>query len=128
MALWRTVIAAVAQLPARFPDLHAPIDTMSGGQRQVVAISKAAFWGKRLLLLDEPTAALGVKESAGVLDMISHAATRGDMGMIVIAHNLQHVMHVCTRVLVMRQGSLAADLRVADTTAEEVVAYITGAR
>ena len=65
---------AVAQLPARFPDLDAPIDTMSGGQRQVVAISKASFWGRRLLLLDEPTAALGVQESAGVLEMVTHAA------------------------------------------------------
>jgi simple sugar transport system ATP-binding protein len=120
--------AAIAQLPARFPDLEAAIDTMSGGQRQVVAISKANFWGRRLLLLDEPTAALGVQESAGVLEMISHAAARGDMGMLVIAHNLQHVMAVCTRVLVLRRGMLVADLVVARTNAEEVVGYITGAR
>lgn len=90
-------------MPARFPDLGAPIDNMSGGQRQVVAISKAAFWGRRLLLLDEPTAALGVKESAGVMEMISHIAGRGDMAILVIAHNLQHIFSVCTRVLVMRR-------------------------
>ena len=63
-----------------------------------------------------------------MLEMISHAAQQGDMGMIVIAHNLQHVMGVCTRVLVMRRGMLVADLMAAETTAEEVVAYITGAR
>jgi ABC-type sugar transport system ATPase subunit len=119
---------AVAQLPARFPDLDAPIDNMSGGQRQVVAISKAAFWGRRLLLLDEPTAALGVQESAGVLEMISHTAARGDMAMLVIAHNLAHVFSVCTRVLVLRRGSLVADLDAKATTAEEIVAYITGAK
>jgi ABC-type sugar transport system ATPase subunit len=124
----RAARAAIAQVPARFPDLEAPIDTMSGGQRQAVAISKAAFWGRTLLLLDEPTAALGVKESAGVLEMIGHAATQGDMGMIVIAHNLQHIFHVASRVLVMRQGRLVADLRRDDTSPEEVVAYITGAR
>jgi ABC-type sugar transport system ATPase subunit len=119
---------AIGQLPARFPDLDAPIDTMSGGQRQVVAIAKAAFWGRRLLLLDEPTAALGVQESAGVLDMIAHAAARGDMAMIVIAHNLQHVFQVCSRVLVLRRGRLVADLLRTQTSPEEVVAYITGAR
>lgn len=123
-----TARAAVAQLPARFPDLEAPIDSMSGGQRQVVAISKAAFWGRRLLLLDEPTAALGVQESAGVLEMIRHTASRGDMAILVIAHNLEHVFSVCTRVLVMRQGSLVADLPSGQTTAEEIVGYITGAR
>ncbi len=120
--------AAVARLPARFPDLDAPIDNMSGGQRQIVAISKAAFWGRRLLLLDEPTAALGVQESAGVLEMISHTAARGDMAIVVIAHNLQHIFSMCTRVLVLRRGSVVADLQAAQTTPEEVVAYITGAR
>jgi ABC-type sugar transport system ATPase subunit len=123
-----TAREAIAQLPARFPDLDAPIDNMSGGQRQIVAISKAAFWGGRLLLLDEPTAALGVRESVGVLQMISHTATRADMAILVIAHNLQHIFSVCTRVLVLRRGSMVADLKVNETTAEEVVAYITGAK
>jgi ABC-type sugar transport system ATPase subunit len=119
---------AVAQLPARFPDLEAPIETMSGGQRQVVAISKAAFWGRRLLLLDEPTAALGVKESAGVLEMVAHTASRGDMAILVIAHNLEHIFSVCTRILVMRRGSLVADLSIEDASPEVVVAYMTGAQ
>jgi ABC-type sugar transport system ATPase subunit len=119
---------AIARLPARFPDLDAPIDNMSGGQRQIVAISKAAFWGRRLLLLDEPTAALGARESAGVLDMISHIASRGDIALLMIAHNLQHIFSVCSRVLVLRRGSMVADLKTEATTAERVVAYITGAR
>jgi ABC-type sugar transport system ATPase subunit len=119
---------AVAKLPAKFPDLDAPIDTMSGGQRQVVAISKAAFWARRLMLLDEPTAALGVQESAGVLDMVRHTAARGDIAMLVIAHNLEHIFSVCSRILVMRRGSLVANLEVGVTTGEEVVAYITGAK
>lgn len=119
---------AISQLPAKFPDLDASIDTMSGGQRQAVAISKAAFWGRKLLLLDEPTAALGVKESAGVLEMIGHAATQGDMGMIVVAHNMQHIFKVCTRLIVLRQGRLVADLKADETDPEETVAYITGAK
>ena len=105
-----------------------PIDNMSGGQRQVVAISKAAFWGRRLLLLDEPTAALGIRSRLGSWTMISHTAKRGDIAMLVIAHNLQHIFSVCTRVLVLRRGSMVADLKTGDTTPEEVVAYITGAR
>ena len=124
----RPARAAIAQLPARFPNLSAPIDNMSGGQRQIVAISKAAFWGRRLLLLDEPTAALGVKESAGVMDMITHTTRRGDIGIVVIAHNLQHVFSVCSRILVLRRGSVVADLMKGETTGEEVVAYITGAK
>jgi ABC-type sugar transport system ATPase subunit len=124
----RTAREAIARLPARFPDLEAPIETMSGGQRQAVAISKAAFWGRKLLLLDEPTAALGVSESAGVLEMIGHAAQGGDMGMLVIAPILKHIFGVCSRVLVLRQGRLVADLPLDATNPEEVVGYITGAR
>jgi ABC-type sugar transport system ATPase subunit len=119
---------AISQLPSSFPDLDASVDTMSGGQRQAVAISKAAFWGRKLVLLDEPTAALGVKESAGVLEMIGHAAEQGEMGMIVIAHNIVHVFEVCTRIIVLRQGRLVADLRTAETDPDEVVGYITGSR
>ena len=117
----------VGEIPAKFPNLDAAVETMSGGQRQIVALAKAAFWGGRLLLLDEPTAALGVQESAGVLDMINELAGE-DRAMIVIAHNLQHIWSVCTRILVLRRGHLVADLDKAATTAEEVVAYITGAR
>ena len=124
----RQARAAISQLPARFPDMDAPIDTMSGGQRQIVAISKAAFWGRRLLLLDEPTAALGVQELAAVLEMVNHAAASGDMAILVIAHNLEHIFSICTRVLVMRRGSLVADLPVEGASAENVVAYITGAK
>jgi ABC-type sugar transport system ATPase subunit len=100
---------------------------MSGGQRQTVAIAKAAFWGGRLLLLDEPTAALGIRESAGVLHMITHLVAENRMAMIIISHNIEHVWAVCSRVLVLRQGMLAADRAKASTTKEEVVGYITGA-
>ena len=117
----------VGEIPAKFPNFDAAVETMSGGQRQIVAIAKAAFWGGRLLLLDEPTAALGVQESAGVLDTINELGN-DDRAMIVIAHNLQHVWSVCTRILVLRRGYLVADLQKDATTATEVVAYITGAR
>ncbi len=120
--------ASIEQIAAKFPDLAAAVETMSGGQRQIVAIAKAAFWGGRLLLLDEPTAALGVQESASVLELIRGLAADSNRAMIMIAHNLQHIWSVCTRILVLRRGSLAADLQREETTPEEVVAYITGVR
>ena len=119
--------AGLARLPARFPNTRAAIETMSGGQRQAVAMAKAAFWGGRLLLLDEPTAALGIRESAGVLEMITHLVSEGRMAMIIISHNIEHVWTVCSRILVLRQGRLVADLDRTSTTKEQVVGYITGA-
>lgn len=118
---------ALSRLPTHFPNARAAIETMSGGQRQAVAIARAAFWGGRLLLLDEPTAALGVKEAAGVLAMIGHLVADNKMAMIVISHNIEHVWSVCTRMLVLRQGRLVADVLRDDTTKEGIVAYITGA-
>lgn len=118
---------AIDRLPTHFPDIGAAIETMSGGQRQVVAIARAAFWGGRLLLLDEPTAALGVKEAAGVLAMIGALVSGKHMAMIVVSHNIEHVWRVCSRILVLRQGRLVADLDIATTTREQVVSYITGA-
>lgn len=118
---------ALARLPTSFPNAQARIETMSGGQRQAVAIARSAFWGGRLLLLDEPTAALGVKESAGVLEMIGHLVADNEMAMIVISHNIEHVWEVCTRMLVLRQGRLVMDVRREDTTKEGIVGRITGA-
>jgi len=104
-----------------------PVERMSGGQRQLVAIARAAFWGGKLLLLDEPTAALGVRESREVLELIARLAGRG-LTIVMVTHNLEHLWQVCTRVIVMRRGRKAADMICKETTMDEVVAYITGAR
>jgi ABC-type sugar transport system ATPase subunit len=104
-----------------------PVERMSGGQRQLVAIARGAFWGSKLLLLDEPTAALGVRESREVLDLIGRLSRQG-LTIIMVTHNLEHLWQVCNRVVVMRRGRKAADMASSDTNMEEVVAYITGAR
>ena len=119
--------AALSRIPARFPDLDAPIKTMSGGQRQVVAMARGAFWEGRLLLLDEPTAALGVRESESVIAMIKALITERAEAMVVISHNMEHVWSVCDRILILRRGTLVADLQKADTDRSEVVSYIVGA-
>jgi ABC-type sugar transport system ATPase subunit len=104
-----------------------PVDRMSGGQRQLAAIARAAFWGSKLLLLDEPTAALGVRESREVLDLISRLSGRGTT-ILMVTHNLEHLWSVCNRVVVLRRGSKVADMRSDNTTMDEVVTYITGAK
>lgn len=118
---------AIKELPARFPDLDAPIRTMSGGQRQVVAMTRGAFWDARLLLLDEPTAALGVRESESVLEMIRALIRQRAEALVVISHNMEHVWSVCDRLLILRRGGLVADLRKEETDRSEVVGYIVGA-
>jgi ABC-type sugar transport system ATPase subunit len=104
-----------------------PVDRMSGGQRQLAAISRGAFWGSKLLLLDEPTAALGVRESREVLSLIGRLSARG-LTILMVTHNLEHLWSVCNRVVVMRRGAKVADMASGGTTMDEVVAYITGAK
>lgn len=117
----------VESLHIRIPGLTTDeIGRMSGGQRQAVAIARAAYWGKKLMLLDEPTAALGVRESAEVNSLIIRMGKTG-LPMLVISHNLEHVWEVCDRIIVLRQGRKAAELVKSETTPEEVVGYITGA-
>ncbi len=118
---------AIRKLHIRIPGLASNlIGEMSGGQRQAVAIARAAFWNSKLLLLDEPTAALGVAESAEVARLIADMAGRG-MSMLIISHNMQEVWALCDRIVVLRQGHHAATLVKTETTPERVVGYITGA-
>jgi ABC-type sugar transport system ATPase subunit len=107
------------------PPLYTPISALSGGQRQAVAVSRAA-WGSRIVLMDEPTAALGVKEAGKVLDLI-HRMKEVGTSVVVIAHNLDHVFSVADRVVVMRMGQVVGTRERADTGKEDIVALITGA-
>lgn len=122
----RQAMDAIQEFNAKFPDLEATVETMSGGQRQIVAMTRGAFWGKSLLLLDEPTAALGVQESKSVLDVIERFRDQNQMSLLIISHNLEHVWQVCDRILVLRGGVLVADLVKNDVTKSDVVAHITG--
>lgn len=102
------------------------IASLSGGQRQAVAICRAVLWGSRVVVLDEPTAALGVAQTRQVLDLISRLRQRG-LAVILISHNLYDVFEVADRIFVLRLGRRAAVLRTSETTPEHVVAEITGA-
>ena len=98
---------------------------LSGGQRQAVAIARSLLGDPKLVMLDEPTAALGIVQTAQILKLIERLRDRG-LGVIVISHNLANVFEVADRIAVLRLGRLAASFRADDTTREQVVASITG--
>jgi D-xylose transport system ATP-binding protein len=104
-----------------------PVSTLSGGQRQSVAISRAVMWNSKVVLLDEPTAALGVAQTHQVLELIKRLRHQG-LGVVLISHNLHDVFEVSDRIIVLRLGKRVATFERAAVTPEDVVAAITGAR
>jgi D-xylose transport system ATP-binding protein len=97
---------------------------LSGGQRQAIAVAKSVMWNSRLVILDEPTAALGVAQTRQVLDLVRRLAERG-LGVVIISHNLHDIFEAADRITVLRLGQLAAVLMKSETTEEEVVHAIT---
>ncbi|MRG61203.1 ATP-binding cassette domain-containing protein [Agromyces sp. CFH 90414] len=103
------------------------VSSLSGGQRQTVAIARAVLKKARLVILDEPTAALGVAQTEQVLQLVKRLAEQG-VAVIIISHNLADVFEVADHVSVLYLGQMVASLEVAETTRDEVVGYITGTR
>lgn len=124
-AMHREAAAMLAELGARIPDLSRDVTDLSGGQRQALAIARAMLWGRRLVILDEPTAALGVEESRHVLDCIVRLREMG-ASVIMISHNLDHVWRVADRVTVLRRGRTRGVCAVARSHPDEIVGLITG--
>jgi D-xylose transport system ATP-binding protein len=101
-----------------------PISALSGGQRQTVAVAKAVMWNSKLVILDEPTAALGVAQTRQVLDLVRRLADRG-LAVVLISHNLHDIFEVADRITVLRLGHLVSELVVKDVTYEFVVKEMT---
>ena len=116
----------LAGLKIGIRSIRQPVETLSGGQRQGVAVARAVSWGHRAVIMDEPTAALGVKETGMVLDLIRSVKARG-VPVILISHNMPNVFEVADRISVMRLGKRAGVLRPGADTMEDVVAMMTGA-
>jgi ABC-type sugar transport system ATPase subunit len=114
------------QLDIRIPELRHPIRQLSGGQRQAVSIARAVYWNASLMIMDEPTAALGVPEQLKVLELIRTLRGRG-VPVILISHNMQDVFAVADRVIVMRRGSKAGERKISETNENEVVGLMVGA-
>lgn len=113
-------------LKVKVPSINVSVKGMSGGQRQCLAIARALLWGRRIVILDEPTAALGVRETEQVLEVIRDLR-KHDVSVIIVSHNMQQLMSVADRITVMRLGRSIATRSVADTEVSEIVGLITGA-
>ncbi|MDH6224181.1 MULTISPECIES: ATP-binding cassette domain-containing protein [Streptomyces] len=116
----------LSTLSIRIPSVRIPIAGLSGGQRQVVAIARALIGDPKIVILDEPTAALGVEQTAQVLDLVERLRERG-LGVILISHNMADVKAVADTVAVLRLGKNNGTFPVKDTSHEEIIAAITGA-
>src|SRR5439155_15789065 len=106
--------------------LRVPVEDLSGGQRQGVAVARAAAWGRRVVIMDEPTAAIGVKETGQVVDLIKRVRERG-LPVILISHDMPHVFELADRIQIMRLGKRAAVVTPKTHTMPEAVAIMTGA-
>lgn len=118
---------ALEKTAVKIPNLSSTIRHMSGGQRQCVAIARTATFPSKLIIMDEPTAALGVAETAQVENIIRTIKQNGEP-LILISHNMRQVFDLVDRIVVFRRGRIAANLKKSETNGEEVVAYITGAK
>ncbi len=108
------------------PNLQRPIKQMSGGQRQAVAIARAVYWNAHMVIMDEPTAALGVPEQRKVQELVLTLREQG-VPVIIISHNMQDVFAVADRIIVMRRGQKVGDLLAKDTNGDELVSLMVGA-
>lgn len=108
-------------------NINQAVETLSGGQRQGVAVARAAAFGSRVVIMDEPTAALGVKESRRVLDLIADVKARG-MPIVLISHNMPHVFEVADRIHVHRLGKRLCTIKPDDYSMSDAVAFMTGAK
>jgi simple sugar transport system ATP-binding protein len=102
------------------PSVDAQVAKLSGGQRQAIAVARSVYSDAKILLLDEPLAAMGVKEGAIILDLVNRLKTHGDVSVIIIAHNYGQVLEVCDRVNLLQGGRITLDKRSAETSAQEL--------
>jgi len=126
LSMERRAIEVLRGLSVKIPHVRTQVASLSGGQRQAVAVARSVMWDARVVLLDEPTAALGVAQTHQVLDLIRNLRSKG-LGVVVISHNLADVFEVCDRIIVLRLGRRVGTFDVRGVSQEQVVAAITGA-
>ncbi len=119
-AMRKDARAYLEQMGVNIPSIDSPVSSLSGGQRQAIAVARAVYSDAKILLLDEPLAAMGAKEVALILDVIRDLKRRGDVSIIVIAHNYGQVLEICDRVNLLQHGQIALDKRSSDTSVQEL--------
>jgi D-xylose transport system ATP-binding protein len=126
-AMTARVAEILAELEVNVPNLHAPVGLLSGGQRQAIAVARAVTFATRLVILDEPTAALGVRETRNVLRLVKRLPERG-VSVIIISHNLEQVAEVADRVMVLRRGAKVGEAPPDAEHHDRIVGLIVGAQ
>ncbi|WP_395018583.1 ATP-binding cassette domain-containing protein [Dongia sp.] len=124
-AMQEVVEKAMANAGTRIPSMRTNVEHLSGGQRQAIELNRFVHWGGKLVLLDEPFAALGVEQTRRGLDMIKRIAAQG-IGVVIITHIMAQAFQVADRMVVIRQGKVAGNVERAKTSPDEVVRMITG--
>jgi D-xylose transport system ATP-binding protein len=125
-AMDREAAATLDRLKVKLPRFDAPVAVMSGGQRQAIAVARATVFARKVVILDEPTAALGLRESRKVLDLIKQLRDEGN-AVILITHNMEHVLELADRAVVLRQGRKVGELKPDRANQQELVSLIVGA-
>jgi simple sugar transport system ATP-binding protein len=108
------------EMGVHIPSVSVTVASLSGGQRQAIAVARAVFANAKILLLDEPLAAMGVKEGAMILDLVQDLKRRGDVSIIIIAHNYSQVLDICDRVNLLQHGEITLDKLAKDTSVQEL--------
>jgi D-xylose transport system ATP-binding protein len=125
-AMDREAAQVLDRLKVRLPRFDVPVALMSGGQRQAIAVARATVFARKIVILDEPTAALGLRESRKVLDLIKQLRAEGN-AVILITHNMEHVIELADRAIVLRQGHKVGELKPERTNQKDLVSMIVGA-
>lgn len=125
-AMDREAAAVLDRLKINLPKFDTPVALMSGGQRQAIAVARATVFARKVVMLDEPTAALGIRESRKVLDLIAQLRAEGN-AVILITHNMEHVVELADRALVLRHGRKVGELKPSRANQKELVSMIVGA-
>jgi ABC-type sugar transport system ATPase subunit len=112
------------EMGVHIPSVNVPVARLSGGQRQAIAVARSVFSDPKILLLDEPLAAMGVKEGAIILDLVTKLKEQGSVSIIIIAHNYGQVLQVCDRVNMIQDGKITLDKRADETSAEELTEVV----
>ena len=124
-AMYEATAKAIANAGTKIPSLRVNVENLSGGQRQAIELNRFVHWGGKLVLLDEPFAALGVEQTRRGLEMVKQIASQG-IGVVFITHIMAQAFQVADRIVVIRQGKVAGDMAASQTSPDEVVRMITG--
>jgi ABC-type sugar transport system ATPase subunit len=123
-AMRREAAAHLKDMGVSIPSVNASVARLSGGQRQAIAVARAVYSDAKILLLDEPLAAMGAKEGAMILDLVRDLKQRGDVSIIIIAHNYAQVLEVCDRVNLIQEGRISLDKTAGETSVQELTELV----